>query len=336
MRPSLLPRLVNGPFDDPGLFIPFRYDKRAVLFDLGDLGALTPRDLLKISHIFVTHTHMDHFVGFDRILRLFLGRDKELYLYGPSGFLTNIQGKLAAYNWNLVANYENRFTLHATEVDGQRCLRQTYHVTERFIPANAPLQIPFSPQLLVEDALTVSSVALDHIIDCLAFSIEERFHINICKDRLESLGLTIGPWIRSFKRSLFEQRDPQSVFFVPDNRAQNQGREFVLGELADEIARITPGQKVAYIADAVYSPENREKLISLAAGADHLFIEAAFLDEDHQIAREKHHLTAKQAGTIARLAGVRQLTLFHFSPRYTDRGHLLEEEARRAFSQGLS
>ncbi|MBW2643668.1 MAG: MBL fold metallo-hydrolase, partial [Deltaproteobacteria bacterium] len=97
MRPSFLPRLVNGPFDDPGLFIPFLLEKRAIIFDLGDIYSLSSRDILKISHVFISHTHMDHFLGFDRLLRLFLGREKHLYMYGPEGFLKNVEGKLAGY-----------------------------------------------------------------------------------------------------------------------------------------------------------------------------------------------------------------------------------------------
>ena len=116
MRPSFHPRLINGPFDDPGLFVPFLFEKRALLFDLGDIHTLPARDILKITHVFVSHTHMDHFAGFDRLLRLFLGREKNLHLYGPRGFLRNIEGKLAGYTWNLVDQYSAPFSLHATEI----------------------------------------------------------------------------------------------------------------------------------------------------------------------------------------------------------------------------
>jgi ribonuclease Z len=86
MLSSFLPRLVNNPFGDPGLYIPFLFEKRAMIFDLGDIVSLSPKELLKINHVFITHTHMDHFVGFERLLRLSLGREKDLYLYGPEGF----------------------------------------------------------------------------------------------------------------------------------------------------------------------------------------------------------------------------------------------------------
>jgi ribonuclease Z len=332
MRPSFHPRLVNGPFDDPGLFIPFLFEKRAILFDLGDIHSLAVRDILKVSHVFITHTHMDHFVGFDRLLRLFLGREKHLYLYGPEGFLKNVEGKLGGYSWNLVEHYSHRFALYVTEVHPEYLLSQEYLCQNNFLPTRAPLKHPFNGVLIDEPALSVSGVRLDHKIPCIGFNIKERFHVNIMKDRVYDLGLEIGSWLREFKAALYNHKDPESKFEVRFGKKQAKRKEFVIGDLSNRIARITPGQKVTYIADVVFSKANIAKIVSFAKDSDHLFIEAAFLEKHRDIARAKCHLTAYQAGSIAALAGVKQLTPFHFSPRYIDQEHLLREEVMDAFN----
>jgi ribonuclease Z len=140
----------------------------------------------------------------------------------------------------------------------------------------------------------------------------------------------VGPWLREFKDALYAEKDPESPFTVPPPYAA-MPRTFSLAELARRIAIITPGQKIVYITDVAYHPSNIQRMIRLASRADHLFIEAAFLDRDAGIASEKGHLTARQAGLIAAQAGVKRLTVFHFSPRYTHEAHLLDKEAQSAF-----
>ena len=62
-----------------------------------------------------------------------------------------------------------------------------------------------------------------------------------------------------------------------------------------------------------------------------LYCEAAFLEEDAHRARERYHLTAAQAGELARRAGARELRIFHFSPKYKGREQDLLDEAAAAF-----
>jgi ribonuclease Z len=334
MRPSFRPRLVNSPFDDPGLFIPFGYQKRAIMFDLGDINALTPRDLLKVTHVFVSHTHMDHFIGFDHLLRLCLGRPLKIHLYGPQGFLAQLAAKLAAYTWNLVDRYTEAVTIVGTELRPTVKLTQVFDCRRAFKGGQRRKTAATDRTLLTEAGFEVSATILNHRIACLAFSLRERFHVNIIKTRLETLGLKVGPWLRRFKEALYGGADREGWFEIESNEGRGMQR-FRLGDLSDQIARVSPGQKIAYIADAAYTPANVAAMVALAADADHLFIEAAFLERDKSIARTKHHLTAHQAGLIAAKAKVKRFTLFHFSPRYGHAATPFESEAQSAYQECL-
>jgi ribonuclease Z len=102
MRPFLHPHLVNGRSGDPAVFVETLFERHAILFDLGDVSRLTPRSIRRLEHVFVSHIHLDHFFGFDRLLRVLVGREKTLNFYGPQDFIDQVHHKLLAYRWNLV------------------------------------------------------------------------------------------------------------------------------------------------------------------------------------------------------------------------------------------
>jgi ribonuclease Z len=334
MRPRFHPRQINGPFGDPGLYIPFLFQRRALIFDLGDITCLSARDLNKISHAFVTHTHMDHFIGFDHLLRTLLGREKTLGLFGPEGFMENVEGKLAGYAWNLVGNFRYPLSLEITEVNSHSTVYRQYRCHDQFIPATASVAKPFSGILYEEPGFMVTAAILDHGIPSLGLAIKEHFHVNILRDGLKNLGLEPGPWLADFKQALYSRTEPETKFELRMGPGE-KARHFSLGELAAKIALISPGQKIAYITDAAYNQSNAKKIVALVQESDHLFIEAAFLDIHKDIAAEKNHLTAAQAGSLAAMAGVKKFSVFHFSPRYTGEEKRLREEARLAYDRQI-
>jgi ribonuclease Z len=331
VKPLFHPRLVNDPFGDPGLYIDFLFDRRALLFDLGDLSPLSARQLLKVSHAFVSHTHMDHFAGFDTLLRLLLGREKVLHLFGPPGFIDRVGHKLAAYTWNLVSNYASDFVVRATEVQ-ETGIANTAEFRTRTGFQREPVSTPELPPglLLDEDTFQVRAAFLDHQIPCMAFALEEKFHVNVWKSGLEALGLPTGPWLRDLK-SAVARGEPDGTL-VPVRWNENE-RTVSLGELREKALRIVPGQKIAYVTDAEYTPANAEAIVDLARNADWLFIETAFTHEEERRAAEKHHLTARQAGWLAREARAKRLVPFHFSPKHTEEGDRLISEAMAAFEE---
>lgn len=320
--------MLNAPFGDPALFVEVLWERRALLFDLGDFPGIRPAKLLKVSHAFVSHTHIDHFIGFDALLRLMLNREKVLKIYGPPGFLTNIQGKLSGYTWNLTAEYP--FSVQAAEVHPDRILTRTFHCHERFAPGEGE-ERAFRGVLEEDPQIQILATHLDHLIPCLAFAVKERFHINVRKEILTQMGLPAGPWLKEFKMAVWRGAEKDFRIQVPmKDRGSILIREFPLASLQEAIT-ITPGQKIVYVSDCRFSKENVGKIIKLAEGADLFFCEAAFLEKDRKRAEERAHLTARQAGELARKAGVKKLNIFHFSPKYEKNADLLYREAEEAF-----
>ena len=326
MTPIFHPFLINSPFDDPGVFVDFLYSRRAILFDLGTLNNFSTRKLLRTSHVFVSHAHIDHFIGFDHLLRLCLGREKCLHLYGPPGFVAQVRQRLAAYSWNLVFSYDTDFTIHASEVqaDGSG-LSAEFHCQRRFAEENL-LPCTFAGGLLHDEAgLRVRAVPLDHKIPSLAFALEEKWHVNIMKNRLAELGLAVGPWLKELKEAIVRGAADDTPIVTATGDVHS------LGGLKKEVVRISVGQKVCYVTDAGYTPENAAKIVALAQGADYLFIEATFLHADADRAAERSHLTARQAGELARAASVSRVIPFHFSPKYRGQEEELRNEVERAW-----
>jgi ribonuclease Z len=328
MADRFAPRLINGAFEDPVLFIGFHYERRAMLFDLGRLDRLSVREILKLSDVFVSHTHIDHFIGFDHLLRCSLNRDQELRLFGSKGFIENIRGKLAGYTWNLIQDYPLTLVVH--EVDGVTMRKVEFKAAHDFRLEGEVIS-PFSGTLLEEPALCVRAAILDHKIPCLAFSLEESNRLNVKPDVLQAMGLNSGPWLDELKTMLRQNHPQETRLQIP--LSSGGKRELTLREWHDLLIVESKGQKIAYVVDNQYNATNAGRILSLAQNADLFYCEAFFSQAEEAIAKERFHLTATQAGQMARRAQVTRLIPFHFSQRYQSEPDRLKEEALSAFAQ---
>jgi ribonuclease Z len=324
-------RLVNDPYSDPCLFVDFLFGRRAMLFDLGDLSPLSPRELVRVSHAFVSHRHMDHFAGFDRLLQAQLYRPGTLHIVGPAGMTEGVRSKLKAYSWNLLDETSADFAISVAEFVDDRLEDWTSFPARRaFRPERVDGSPPPPGLVLAEPDLHVEAAVLDHGIPCLGFALQERKRVSVWTDGLDRLGLAVGPWLNQAKAAVRRDADDETEVTI------SPGSSVPVRLLKEHALKVGPGQRIAYVVDASFTPENVERIVTLLRNSDHAHVEAAFSDDDRTLAAERKHLTARQAGELARIAGAKRLTTFHHSPRYFDEPGLLSEEAQVAFGLGNS
>lgn len=146
--------------------------------------------------------------------------------------------------------------------------------------------------------------------DSLGFKFEERARRPFLPEKAEALGVPAGP----LRRDLVEGKTVR----LADGR--RIGPDEVLGPLR-------PGLKLIHVGDA----GRTEDLVEVCRGADALVIEATYLEQEAEMARQFSHLTARQAAELAVQAGVRQLILTHLSRRYREKDVLAE--ARTVFAE---
>ena len=171
-------------------------------------------------------------------------------------------------------------------------------------------------------ALTQAPVAADGVLATTpSYTLEARK----LSHPVESFGYRL---VEADGRRILPQRLAEHGIKGPDvGRIQREG---ALGDVSlDDVSELRRGQRFAFVMDTRLC----DGVYALAEGCDLLVIESTFLDEDEQLATDHGHLTAGQAGRVAKDAGVRHLVLTHFSQRYSEPDEF-ERQARAAGFEG--
>ncbi len=312
------PKLLNGHFGDPVVVVSLFGKSNIYLIDLGDISRLSNKDVLKIDKIFISHTHMDHFYGFDRVLRTFLGKEKVLKIYGPKNIIKNVKGKLEGYTWNLVENYSTNFIIEVFEILTTKIKKARFQCKKKFKIEELNSEKYKKNIIIKENDHQIRAIILNHKTPSISYILEEDYHINILKEELKKLGLSTGKWLSELKALIYQNKLNSKIDF--------KGKKYLVKFLKNKITKITPGYKIVYITDIIFSKENIKKIKPLIKDTTFLFIESPFLNKEKQRARERFHLTAKQAGYIAKIANAKKSILFHVSPIHTGEYPLILKE----------
>src|SRR4051812_38188429 len=245
------PRLINDVFGAPGVYVDFRFGRRAMLFDCGDLTALSSRELLRVREVFISHRHLDHFCGFDRLLRVHLGRPGELRVVGPPGLIDGVAAKLAAYDWNLLGETSPDLVIDVSEFASNRLAGRSLFRARNAFRGKAAQDEALSEGIVFDDGeLRIEARALEHNIPSLAFALQEAIRINVWTEGLEALGLDVGPWLNEAKRAARRGESDDTQIDV------GGGRTEILGVLREHVLRSAPGQRIAYVTDTAFTPDN--------------------------------------------------------------------------------
>jgi ribonuclease Z len=313
--------LVNGSTGDPALYLELA--GRAALVDCGHLIPLRTARIHRVREVFISHAHVDHFFGFDWLVRVFLGADRELDVYGPPGMADRVAAKIDGYTWNIEMDFALVVRVH--EIHERELATSEVRVRHGVERAMRARRAPREGDLVLDLAThRVRAAPVDHGTPCLAYVYEQKRGVRILEAELARRGLPRGPWLREL-RSLVLAGAPGDAEITVDGEARR------LGDLAPGLTEVAPGTKVAYVSDTLFTDEVRARVTALAAGADTFFCEGKYLARDGDRAGSSRHLTAREAAILAREAGARELVLFHPSPKYQDDYGRLLDEARSEF-----
>ncbi|XP_042311778.1 zinc phosphodiesterase ELAC protein 1 [Sceloporus undulatus] len=292
-----------------------RFEGECWLFDCGE-GTQTQfmKSNLKagrITKIFITHLHGDHFFGLPGLLctiSLQSGpatNKLPVDIYGPLGLRSFLWRTMELSHSQLAISY----AVHELVPTQDQCPveeRKELSFVDRDEALSKEIQgrtIYLDPSegsypLVDNEQFVMKAFRLFHRIPSFGFLVEEKpraGRLNVQK--LKELGVRPGPIYGKLK---------EGVTVVLENGATISP--------SDVVAEPLPGRKVCILGDCCGMVG--EGAVSLCYEADILVHEATLDDTQVDKAKEHGHSTPKMAAEFAKLCKVKSLVLSHFSQRY--------------------
>lgn len=158
----------------------------------------------------------------------------------------------------------------------------------------------------------IESLPVQHSIPCNAYSFVEKAKTRLDRAKLKKLKIPSSPLIGQLQQG-------KDIIF--------EGKKIK----AKDLIYKTEDKKVSFILDTKLT-ENCHKI---AKDSDVIITEAVYLNNEKDLAALHEHLTAEQAGEIAKKANAKKLYLAHLSQRYDGNEKLILKEAQKKFKNTI-
>lgn len=320
------PSFFSGLLDDPLLFIRIPPPEQNILVDCGQLNHLAKRTLKSIGALFISHAHMDHFIGIDKFTRSILVSPKTVDLFGPPKISKKLAAKLSGYDWNLVEKFYCQFRVHEVAEDSISVysLTGSEKFTRTFVEEH-----PRTDNCLLENrAYRAEGTLCDHKIPSLAFRFSEQPLFLIDEETILKRGFIRGPWIKELKHFFYHgsstgagltigRKDNQAPLFIPEEK---------LHDFYSDITREQEIASIGYITDVGFTKDNIYRILELMEGVTLLVCECTYLSADVDKARRSFHLCTADLNRLIAEINPGYVLPMHLSKTYMESTEKLYDE----------
>ena len=306
----LEPTFFAGLFDDPLLLIRIRPTGRAILFDCGKMHHLAKRVYTSIDAIFISHAHMDHFMGMDSVIRHSHASPRTIDVFGPPGLAERMASKFACYDWNLADTFWGNFRVNEVGDEG-RVASTLYKGAEAFAAVSEGER---NGILYGNRYLAVTAARCEHRIPVMAYRVDEGSAFVVDEARMAAEGIRKGAWLKGLERLFRDGAMEGSPIRCPAGDGGMEERwEPDAAALYRRIRRVEEPASIGYVTDVGYSPENLGRLAELLKGVTLLVCECAFLASQQKKAQLSRHLCTAEFNVLLDRLRPRFVLPMHFS-----------------------
>ncbi|WP_196893151.1 MBL fold metallo-hydrolase [Aureivirga marina] len=294
------PELKNNADEDISVMVKVSNYSGSFICECGDASNLTIKDCHETEAIFISHTHIDHFINFDTILRHQLGIQKRIVICGPKDIAKQVQAKILGFTWNLIQEnaiaYEIREIIDENTIDYYELIPPTWELKK--------LKTVTSEKIYKTKKFEVDFTILDHKTPSIAYLFKE---FDTVKLNIKDSGFKGGIWARQLKEAFDSKNENQEI--------EIEGTTYFAKDLFHLLER-KQGDSFGIIMDHAANSENHEKIKNLFSETNQVYIEAFYKEEDKEAAILNFHSYASASAKIMKECEVKNPTPVHYSRKY--------------------